>query len=154
MGRPRVLPSPAVVLSAGSSVLRPDPPGSVPPRDFTFCAYTHGLAHCGCSGRGPNPSRLCSVVVLVKAPSAIRRTRIVCVRLSLPRFNSLHPHSPGSASSKVRLVRFERGVLRRGPVPLMLRPLALLASLSDPTKADADLFTRLATATSPPVESR
>ena len=35
MDRPRVLSSSAVIMSAGSSVLQPDPPDSVPRWDFT-----------------------------------------------------------------------------------------------------------------------
>ena len=58
MSRPRVLPSPAVIVSAGSSVLPADPPGLGPPPDFAGDADTGGLALRGCSGRAPSPSLL------------------------------------------------------------------------------------------------
>ena len=60
MERPRVLSSAEVMLSSASSVLRPDLPGSVPPRDFTCCAYTRGPAVHGCFRRGRSRSSLCS----------------------------------------------------------------------------------------------
>ena len=72
MSRPRVLSSPAVVLSAESSVLRPDLPGLAPPPDFAVHAYTDGRALRGCSRRAPSPSLLCQDV-LVAMPPPVRR---------------------------------------------------------------------------------
>ena len=72
MSRPRVLSSPAVIVSAGSSVLPPDPPGLGPPPDFTVHAYTGGLAVRGCSRRVPSPSLLCQAISQT-TPSPLRR---------------------------------------------------------------------------------
>ena len=72
MRRPRVLSSAEVLLSSASSVLRPDLPGSVPPRDFTLCADTQGPAVHGCSRRGRSRSQLC-IIYLSPVPLSIRR---------------------------------------------------------------------------------
>ena len=88
MSRPRVLSSPAVIvspcfgecvgihsyrhLSARSSVLQPDLPGLAPPPDFAVLAYTGGPALRGCSRRAPSPSLLCHAL-LDSMPSPIRR---------------------------------------------------------------------------------
>ena len=114
MGRPRVLSSPAVMLSpcfgeyvgihsyrhlspcfgeyvgihsyrhlsAGSSVLRPDLPGSHPPPDFAEFAYTGGLALRGCSGRDPSPSLLCQDVRDAMPPPLRRKDHPVHIPIA------------------------------------------------------------------------
>ena len=72
MSRPRGLSSPAVLLSAGSAVLRPDPPGLAPPPDFAVSAYTGGLAFRGRSRPAPSPSLLCQAICQT-TPSPLRR---------------------------------------------------------------------------------
>ncbi len=105
MSRPRVLSSPAVMLSAGSSVLPPDPRDSTPPPDFAGYAYTGGLAFRGCSRRASSPSLLCPDV-LDTMPSPLRRKGPSVHSHRFPKGTSLRPRVRGSTPSSFPFVRF------------------------------------------------
>ena len=102
MSRPRVLSSPAVIVSAGSSVLPPDPPGLSPPPDFAVRAYTGGLALRGCSRRAPSPSLLCQDILNTMPPPLRRKDHPVHIPIA-SRMLPVFAHG-----SEARLLRCSR----------------------------------------------
>ena len=127
--RPRVLSFPAVMLSAGSSVLRPDVPGSGPRSDFTPCAYTDRPAVRGRSRRGPSPSQLCPVHLGPVPPPLRRRDPRVPLPVSSSGISafaqSCEARLPVSPSPHSSWGEFSR----RGSDRFMLRPGSSLAPL-------------------------
>ena len=130
MSRPRGLSSPAVVLSSGSSVLRPDPADLAPPRFRGPRLYGRPCLSRALQA-GPKsfpalPSYLSNhAVVLTPAgpPGALSHR--------FPDAASLHPSARGSTPSSFPMVRFHGVHFRRGRVRFMLRSGVLLAPGSD-----------------------